>query len=197
MVKKKENVIKKDYLECFNFLKESKKQIWFIVIVFFVFVLFGFFFPFPENVIQKLLEYIKELLEKTNGNTPLEMIGFIFSNNFQATFISMIFGFFFGIFSVFNAMINGIVLGIVARMSVDAVGFFSLWRLLPHGIFELPAIFISLGLGVKFGSVLLKKKKKKYFKIYLIKSLKTYFYVVLPLLILAAIIEGILITFSK
>lgn len=194
MKNKKMNLVWKEYLECFNFLKESKKQIGIIIAIFFAFAIFGFFFHFPEKVLVKLLEYVQEILDKTNGNNSLEMIGFIFSNNFQATFVSMILGFFLGIFSIFNAIVNGTVLGIIAKMSVDSAGLGSLWRLIPHGIFELPAIFISLGLGVKFGTVLLKKEKKKYFKIYFLKILKAYFYVVLPLLILAAIIEGLLIT---
>jgi stage II sporulation protein M len=192
MVKKKE--IKKDYLECFDFLKESRKYIYSIMIVFFVFALFGFFFPFPESVLEKLLEYFREIIQKTQGYNSLEMIGFIFSNNLKATLFSMLLGFFLGLFSIFNAIVNGVVLGIAAKISVNNVGILSLWRLLPHGIFELPAVFISLGLGVKFGSFFLKKEKGKYFRIYLLKSLKVYFYVVLPLLILAAIIEGFLIT---
>ena len=191
---KKLNAFKKNYLECFSFLKESKKYIYSILIVFFVFALFGFFFPFPESIIGKLLEYFKEILEKTQGYNSIEMIGFIFSNNLKATLFSMLLGFFLGFFSIFNAILNGVILGIVAKMSVTQVGILSLFRLLPHGIFELPAVFISLGLGVKFGSFLLKKDRAKYFKIYLLKSLKVYFYIVLPLLILAAIIEGLLIT---
>ena len=39
-------------------------------------------------------------------------------------------------------------------------GILVLWRLLPHGIFELPAIFISLGLGLKLGTSLISAKDK-------------------------------------
>ena len=35
-----------------------------------------------------------------------------------------------------------------------------LFRLLPHGIFELPAIFISLGLGLRFGMFIFQKEKE-------------------------------------
>jgi len=42
---------------------------------------------------------------------------------------------------------------------VQTDGFLSLWRLLPHGIFELPAVFISLGMGLKIGMFIFQKKK--------------------------------------
>jgi uncharacterized membrane protein SpoIIM required for sporulation len=52
-------------------------------------------------------------------------------------------------------------------------------------------------MGIKFGSFLFYKQKMKHFSEFFIKSLRVFVFVVLPLLIIAAIIEGTLISFIK
>ena len=91
------------------------------------------------------------------------------------------------------AIANGYILGFVSSMSVESAGVASLGKIIPHGIFELPAIFISLGLGLKFGTFAFQKNKAKSFKNYLINSLRVFLLIVIPLLIIAGIIEGTLI----
>ena len=108
----------------------------------------------------------------------------------------MIFGIFLGIFPMVVAMLNGYILGFVALLSVSNEGIFVLWRLVPHGVFELPAVFISLGLGLKFGTFFFQKNKSESFRNYLWNSIKTFVFIVLPLLVIAAIIEGALIAFG-
>jgi stage II sporulation protein M len=120
-------------------------------------------------------------------------IEFIFFNNIQSSFIGMLFGIILGIFPVIAAVANGYLLGFVAETTAEEAGIFILWRIFPHGIFELPALFISLGLGLKIGTFIFKKNKLKTLAIYLLKSIKVFFYIVVPLLIIAALIEGSLI----
>ena len=146
----------------------------------------------------------------------------------------MIFGIVLGIFSIITAIANGYLLGFVSLLVVKQAGISVLWKLFPHGIFELPALFISLGLGLRLGfwlfyepikfywknnklilssfilfyfpslisTLLFDSKFKKImgtkfedFKNYLLNSLRVFIFVVIPLLILAAIIEGTLIFF--
>ena len=102
----------------------------------------------------------------------------------------MIFGVLLGIFPIIAAIANGYLLGFVASISVGNVGFLVLWRLLPHGIFELPAIFISLGLGLKFGTFIFQKRKLESFKEFFWSSLRVFLLIVIPLLVIAGIIEG-------
>ena len=154
----------------------------------------GFFAPVSEDLAKIILEFIEKLLEQTKDMSQGELIGFIFVNNLQSSFFGLLLGTILGIFPVFAAIINGYVLGFVGAMSIESEGVFILGRLLPHGIFELPAIFISLGLGLKLGSFIFQKEKKKFFKKYFWNSLRVFLFVVLPLLIIAAIIEGILIS---
>ena len=120
---------------------------------------------------------------------------FIFLNNAQSSFMGIVLGVLLGIFPVIATIANGFILGFVASLSVDSEGFFVLWRIFPHGIFELPAIFISFGLGLKTGTFVFQKKKFESFKNYLYNSLKVFLFIIIPLLIIAAIIEGTLIFF--
>jgi len=189
--------LKKEYGEAFKFLRESKKYIYFVIYLFIFFALVGFFVPIPQAIIEKIITYFKYLLEQTDAYNSIEMIGFLFKNNVFASFFGLIFGAFFGIFSIINTILNGFVLGFAANLSVTENGIFSLWRIFPHGIFEIPALFISLGMGIRLGFFVFAKEKSKEFNYRLKGSLKTFFYIVVPLLLIAAIIEGILIIFSR
>jgi len=176
------------YAESWNYLRESKKYFLFSVFVFLFVVIFGFVFPvFFVEMIQK---FIEELVAKTAGMGFLELFLFIFQNNLLAAFFSLFFGILFGIFPFITLLINGYVIGFVARKAIDAAGICVLWRLLPHGIFELPALIISLSLGLKLGMFILAKKKRKYLAFNLINSAKVFLFVVVPLLLVAGIIEA-------
>lgn len=180
----------------FEYLKDSKKFIYFAIGIFSFFAVVGFLVPLPPDVSKQIIDYFKKIVEETKGFGLVDLIAFLFSNNSASGFMALFFGFFFGIFPFFNAVVNGMILGVVANMSVSENGVFSLWKLFPHGIFELPAIFISLGLGLKFSTFILKKNKLETFKEFLEKSFWSYFLIAIPLLIVAAIIEGTLIYFG-
>jgi stage II sporulation protein M len=136
--------------------------------------------------------FITELIEITIGLNMQQLIWFIFKNNIWSAFTGIIFGVFLGIIPLVSAVSNGYVLGFVSNAVVSEVGYLSLWRLLPHGIFEIPAIMISLGLGIKFGLFMFAKKPGKEFKRRFLLSMKTFLFVILPLLVMAALIEGVL-----
>jgi len=166
-MKKKKNLdkqfdLKDEYKKTLDYLKSSKGFIYGIVIIFFVFALIGYFIPVPESVTEQLLNFIMEILAKTEGMSQFELIGFIFLNNVQSSFYGLVFGVLVGIFPLIATILNGYFLGFVAFMSVQADGISILWRLLPHGIFEFPAVFISLGLGLKLGLWLIVEPIKFY-----------------------------------
>jgi stage II sporulation protein M len=194
-IKKRTNFFKRTYSEIWNYLRESKIFILITIFLFLVFVLIGFVVPIPSELQGIILEYISNLLEQTQEMSFLELIVFIFLNNLKSAFFGMIFGMFFGIFPVIATLINGYFLGYVSCISVKTQGALSLLNLLPHGIFELTAIFIALGLGLKFGTAIFRKNSDKSFTNFFINSMKVFIFVVLPLLIIAAIIEGCLIFF--
>ena len=188
--------LKNMYEDSWNYIKSSKNFIWLSVGIFLFFVLIGFLIPAPDFLVQKISEFIQELLIKTENLSSFGMIKFIFLNNIQSSFFGILFGIFLGIFPIFASIMNGYLLGFVASVVTQSEGFFSLWRLLPHGIFELPAIFISFGLGIRLGISLFDKKKYGKLKYNFISCLKVFLLFILPLLIVAAIIEGLLISLN-
>jgi stage II sporulation protein M len=198
-MKRSKNKIKafleKNYSKSFSYLKESKRHIYGVIILFFVFLLIGFLVSLPQEFSSMILEYLRELVQKTEGFGFLEMFSFIFLNNSLVGFFSIVFGILFGIFPILSVISNGFILGYVMKMSVYSAGFSSLWRILPHGIFELPAIFISFGLGVKIGTFFLHDNALKKFKEYFLESLRVFVFIILPLLFIAGIIESLLIIF--
>ena len=188
--------LKKEYQNSLNFLKESKKFIWIVLGLFLAFALIGFFIPVPDVISKQIFEFIKEILGKTENMSQGQLIKFIFLNNIQSSFLGMVFGVFLGIFPVISTIANGYLLGFVANFAIQENGIFSLWRILPHGIFELPAVFISFALGLRIGASIFSKKKFRKFNETFISCLKVFVLIVIPLLIIAAIIEGSLIFFG-
>ena len=181
------------FFNSWNYLKESKKFIWIIIGIFLVFMLVGFFVPANAAIVEQIMKFIEELLLKIEGLSKFQLIKFILFNNVKSSFFGMAFGILFGIFPVFSSIANGYLLGFVSALSVSNEGFVSLWRLVPHGIFEFPAIFISLGLGLKLGTFAFRRKGWEFLKKNILKSIKTFLLIVLPLLIVAGIIEGFFI----
>ena len=190
--KRKKGYLAENYRKCWEYLRETKNFTFIIIGIFFAFVLIGFFVPAPPGISDQLLSYIKSIVEQISGFSTASLIGFIFLNNVKSSLLGWILGILLGIFPVLFSLFNGYVLGFVSKLSVEQGGVFVLWRLLPHGIFELPAVFISLGMGMKLGSALISDRKRM--KENFLNSLRVFVSIVIPLLIIAAIIEGILIS---
>ena len=163
MIKKqKTNFFNKNLQKSIKDLKKYSKYIWFMFLLFFAIGILGLAFPifFEEQIIN----LIKNLLEKTKGLSAIELTRFIIINNTQGAFLGLTLGIFLGIFPLFMVIVNGYVLGFVANKSISIDGIFVLWKLLPHGIFEIPAIMISTGLGLMIGFSIMKDCIKNYSK---------------------------------
>jgi len=193
----KNNFFRKNYSQSWKFIKESRNFIYIIAAVFFIFSLIGFFIDVPDYLAQEIIKMMEEIIKKTEGMSSSELIRFIFFNNTQSSFLGLVLGIFLGIFPLIFAAFNGYVLGFVALMSSEIGGIGVLWKILPHGIFELPAIFISLGLGLKMGMLFFQHPKIKPFKNSFFEIVRVFVFVVIPLLVIAAVIEGTLIFLFK
>ena len=185
MKKKKDNYIYHNFKLAIKDIKKLKNYLIFSILVFSLFMVLGLIFPnFFEEQIREL---IKTLIEKTQELSTLELISFIMTNNIQVAFFGIIFGIIFGILPTLGLIVNGYVLGFVAYHSILEEGIFILWRLLPHGIFEIPAILISTSLGIRLGTDF------KNFKKNLKSAIRVFLLIVVPLLVIAGIIEGLFI----
>lgn len=179
------------FREAWRYLKESRNYVYAIVLVFvcggIIGSIFSAEFGFLDEVLEKLLLQIEGL--GTSG-----VVLFILQNNLKSAFYGMVFGVLLGIFPVATSFFNGLVLGYVMKLTWVDSGVGEFWRLLPHGIFELPAVFISLALGLRLGMFIFSENRGTEFMERAKNSMIIFVLIVIPLLIVAAIIEGLLIS---
>jgi stage II sporulation protein M len=190
------NFLIDNYSKCWKFLIECRWYNVFVTGIFSLLFLIGF--TFPVFFRAEIIVFIGELIELVEGKGLIETFFFIFFNNLKASFLSLLLGVSFGIFPFLIAVSNGYLIGFVSREVAMIEGISVLWRLIPHGIFELPAVIFSIGIGLKIGSDLLdhQKNKKERLRINYVEGLRVFIFVVIPLLLLAGIIESVFIWLS-
>ena len=187
----KGHALREQYTLCWKFLQEIKWYVVFAVGIFALTFLVGFTFPiFFKNEIMK---FIIEMTNLTKGKSMLQLIMLIFLNNVKASIMIIVFGIIFGIFPLIAAVVNGYLLGFVSRGVASSNGISILWKLLPHGIFELPAILFSIGIGIKIGIDIFGNNPKKKLQHNMKEAMRFFLFIILPLLLIAGIIEGTLI----
>ncbi len=174
--------------------------------IFFLSFLFGYYIGYfnPQEAKSAYLEIFENFSFLFQLNNFLLFL-FIFLNNSLKVFLFMFLGILGGVIPVFFLIVNGMTLGLVVWVVSQEVTLGEiLLSLLPHGVFELPALFIGSALGISLGasSYKLISQRKKIKEIIkgplksdLIFSLRTFTYVILPLLFIAALIEVLLIHF--
>lgn len=196
-IKKNKNIqgktCKQHYKEVFSFIKENRNYVYFALFAFVLFFIIGLAIPASAEIVEVIRGIIEQMIARTSGLTTNELIGYIFFNNLLVSFIAIVFGFIFGIIPFLLSVANGYILGYVCKLTISAEGLASLWKLLPYGIFELIAIFLSLGFGFSLGMTIFHKNPEAGFKRKIIMIVKTFFLLIIPLLLIAAIIEGVLI----
>ena len=186
--------MKEQFGKAFGYLKESRNYIYAIALIFVCGIFFGFVY---SDSLKFLDEILKQLISQIKDLNLQDTILFIFQNNMKSSFFGLFLGIVLGIFPLINVISNGIILGYVMKIVWIESGVSEFWRILPHGVFELPAVFISLALGLKLGMFVFSKKPGEEFFSRLKNSFIIFVIVVLPLLLVAAIIEGILIFLYK
>jgi len=183
-------VLVENYRKSFEFMRECR---WFFVGALGLFTLtFLIGFAFPVFFREEIIAMLKELVLSIEGLGMFELAWFIFLNNLAAGFMAFVLGIGLGVFPLVTCVVNGYLLGLVAREAVMVEGIWTLWRILPHGVFELPAVLFSIGMGLKLGGSIFSFKKGEVERSF-VEGLRVFVFVIFPLLIVAAIVEGILI----
>jgi uncharacterized membrane protein SpoIIM required for sporulation len=180
-----------------EYLYSLRFYILFISVLFIGSIALGYM-GFLSEIFSEPLEWIQQLSENIKDFTqsyPLWIIflaffAVIFLNNSFTCFLDIILGPLIGIFPMFSAFINGGLLGWFAQEE----GLIIFLAIVPHGIFELPAFLLSAAIGLRLGREVLKRKGERHLKKELKKGLRVFLVLVLPLLIIAAFIESVLIT---
>lgn len=174
--------------------KINKKYYIIITLVFLASILFGYVAGTVNSQYAK--DYIAGSMkdsENIKGLSNFYVFLYIFINNSLSALLSIFVGLFLGVFPVYFTWTNGALLGFfLAIMSSwgDLRGF--LVGILPHGVIELPTIIIAtsygLWLGIKFYRRIFYGEKEELIAAIKLVSIQ-YFKLVVPLLLIAALIE--------
>lgn len=198
----------KDYIKFTNkYIKDN--LITHIIINSIVFVVIGFaaFFAIkvlPTDAVNEIYANIYEMFDSKNLVNPdgtLSFFGILF-NNLRAGLVISLFGFvpllFLPLlFVVLNSGIVGAFMGIVDVMTTQNVLIMFVKYILPHGIFEIPALVIEGAIGTKICAFLCRKIFRKANGEKLLLHIKGCFgifaFYVIPMLIIAAFIEAVVL----
>lgn len=145
-------------------LKQNKPWLVFSTVIFFgSTLLLGLLTSFfPQEVEQLYQAYFQEL-EQIGGEiftaAPLWGTVMLLGNNFVTALLMILTGIFIGLPTFFILLINGGALGVLATIlsleGINPVPFY-FFGVVPHGIFEIPAILIAGGIGLKIGSQIIR-----------------------------------------
>jgi len=150
----------------------------------------------PEGIFSLPAEDVAALEELADLLTPLPqatLFGVILIKNVSALVISFVLSPVFCLVPVIALTVNGWLLGLIATTVIEeeSLGYL-LAGLLPHGIFEVPALIMGEAVALSFGTAvvlaLFKKERRKLLLPNLKRNLR-YLAIALVLLLPAAIIE--------
>lgn len=127
--------------------------------------------------------------------------GWLFYNilvhNVIASILILLSGVLFGIVPIFSMGANGFFLGVIYRQAAEMAGYSkAAIMILPHGVFEIPALLLAASYGLWLGVMTVQRvrgKESTLLRFHIEHAFRRYFAVVFPLLIVAAGIETTLI----
>lgn len=176
-----------------DYLRFIKPYVLIITFVFFGALVAGYISAenFPDMA-DKLMEGFSTRFSPLLSMPPIFIMVGIFLNNAFVSLLFLVLGLAFGILPVLFIAFNGYIVGVISHIvAQEKSPLFIVLALLPHGIVELPMVFLSAGIGLRLGhqvfSALMGRTTeiKKEFK----EGLRFYFRWILPFLFLAAIVE--------
>lgn len=145
----------------------------------------------PE-VSDTFMSSFKEEVTPLKELSPVGLMLGIFANNAVKCLLVIILGVAFGIVPAFFMLANGLVLGIVIGVTMARTSLlYVLVGVVPHGLIELPMVFISAAIGLKLGVLALRALfgKKDGLLDKIVEGLMIYIVWIFPLLFLAAFVE--------
>lgn len=122
---------------------------------------------YPE-AIEQAFRLIGEQLEQLGKDileSPLgQGILILFWHNLRAVLLVAIIGLALGVYPAFSMLFNGLIIGVVGVLSVQNSSLATfLAGILPHGIFEIPALLLGAAIGLRLGLGPLVARKRSTF----------------------------------
>ena len=140
-------------------LKKEKSYLLLSCLLFLCSCLYGILFW--EQVQESLkaagiFDQLGKITQQIEKTPPfVSVFSMIFLNNLMVSLLTIISGLAFGIYPIFILMNNGMLMGAVIIGSANGASvhpiILFLTTILPHGLFELPAILVSAALGIHLG----------------------------------------------
>ena len=108
------------------------------------------------DIIQQALHSVGQQLESLGRDIFAGSLGqgiwILFLHNLRALLLIAGMGLLLGIYPVFAMLVNGLLIGVVAVMTTQSSSLMAfLAGIVPHGIFEIPALLIGAGVGLRLG----------------------------------------------
>jgi stage II sporulation protein M len=157
--------------------------------------IFGYLTPYQyqQEIAKKLLTYFSPL----QSSTQLQVFIKTFLNNYISTLLSLLLGLFFGIGPVIFLIINGYTIGNLISFASSKVSIYKIGlAIIPHGIFEVPAVLIASSYGLWWGVKNYRKfRYKDSFRDDFPLPIIRYIHVVIPLLVIGAFVEAYITPF--
>ena len=183
----------KNYIK--SYLIENKNYFLVSAILFFMFFfLYFYFFSYVSLPLEdKILTDLKWYVSKFSMNNSILLAFQIWWNNSFIVFLWLISWFFFSFLALIIIFANSALLWLILARSIESVWIWhSLLLLLPHGIVEIPVVLIGMWLAFKLTILIFRKifrfKTTKF--LFETKNVfKFYFLFILPMLLIAAIVE--------
>ena len=191
--------LKKYYKKSFEIIKENKKIIYFVGLIYLLSFIGGFLYYnstyegfSSDEVKTSYMEWYKSDVLKDNF---FDNFTTIFPHNIIASLFRIISGLLFAVFPIFN-VIHGAILDSYVFVSEikDKTFYLVINGWLPHSLIEIPAHILASSLGVMIFLSIFKSKNKILNIVQAYKdSLIVFVFIILPMMLVAAIIESIII----
>jgi len=140
------------------------------------------------DTVAELRQWVAPVVEMG----PLGILAFVIVNNVIKALIVIVSGVLLGMPALLFIAVNGMTIGSLAGVIGAKAGYaVVVVGLLPHGIIELPALVLATALGFSLGkeALLWMLRRESHLKVQFRSALSIYAKVVLPVLVVAAIVE--------
>lgn len=188
-MKKNIQKIGDEYKNQWKYFKEHRKICYPVITLFGAITILGLGYDRILIGIQE--QIVSEIISMVTGKTMIGTIIMIIRQNLISNILAFLLGFTI-IYPLIVLTTNSYLIGAITSRKIEELGFWVALRLLPHGIFEVPAFILAITAGLSVGLSVFKADKHPYRKEF-ISGLKFFLLVIIPLLIIAGIIEGILV----
>ncbi len=176
------------------YLYRIRKYVWISLVLFVAAVLAGFWAAgkYPQEM-EAYLEEMQVFFSSIESPTAWGVFLNILGNNVEAMLMVVLLGIFAGVFSLTFLLANGFVVGVFLYLYyIQGLLPLFVMGILPHGIFEIPAMLISAAIGFRIGATVVRKifRKKESLTYELAEGIRFTVLYIIPALILAAFIEA-------